>query len=70
MFTNWANAAMALHKLETIETVLQDVIKRTTPLFAALNKINGINIRALEGAQIFTNSILTRLLMAKSSRQA
>ena len=49
MFTNWANAAMALHKLETIETVLQDVIKRTTPLFAALNKINGINIRALEG---------------------
>ena len=27
MFTNWANAAMALHKLETIETVLQDVIK-------------------------------------------
>lgn len=49
MYTNWANAAMALHKLETIETVLQQVIKRTTSLFAALNKIDGINIRALDG---------------------
>lgn len=54
MYGNWANAAMALYKLDTIETVLQDVIKRSNSLFAALNKVQGINIRALDaGTNIY-----------------
>jgi threonine aldolase len=49
MYGNWANAAMALHKLDSIEYVLQQAIKRAASLFALLNKQQGISIHAFDG---------------------
>lgn len=54
MFGNWANAAMALHRLEGLETRMKDVVSRSAELFAVLNKIPGINISALNaGTNIY-----------------
>ncbi len=54
MFGNWANAAMALHRLEGFETRLKDVVSRSAELFTALNKIPGITISALNaGSNIY-----------------
>ncbi len=54
MYGNWANAAMALHKLEGLETRLKDVVSRSAELFALLNKIPGITITALNaGTNIY-----------------
>ena len=49
MYGNWANAAMALHRLEGFETRLKDTVQRAHELFDALNKIPGITIKALPG---------------------
>jgi len=49
MYGNWLNAAMAVHRLEGIEERLQQAIQRSAEIFAALNKINGIKINALDG---------------------
>ncbi len=48
MYGNWANAAMALHRLEGLETRLQTAVTRSTELFTELNKIPGIKITALD----------------------
>lgn len=54
MYGNWANAAMALHRLDGLETRLQNVMKQTEELFAALNKISGIKISPLtNGTNIY-----------------
>lgn len=54
MYGNWANAAMALHRLEGLETRLRDVVSRSAELFALLNKIPGITITALNaGTNIY-----------------
>ncbi|MBL0056913.1 MAG: aminotransferase class I/II-fold pyridoxal phosphate-dependent enzyme [Chitinophagaceae bacterium] len=49
MFGNWANAAMALHRLEGLEDRMKAVVKRSGELMAELNKIPGISIAAIEG---------------------
>lgn len=49
MFGNWTSAAMALHRLEGIETRLKESIKQATTLFADLNKTKLINISTLDG---------------------
>ena len=49
MYGNWTNAAMALHRLEGIETRLQDAVKRANEVFAELNKLQGVKINALDG---------------------
>lgn len=49
MYGNWANAAMALHRLDAAETRLQNARARAAELFDALNKLPGIQIKALEG---------------------
>ncbi|HSB93773.1 MAG TPA: aminotransferase class I/II-fold pyridoxal phosphate-dependent enzyme [Flavitalea sp.] len=49
MYSNWTNAAMALYRLEGIESRLKDVVKRSRELFERLNKIDGIKINSLEG---------------------
>ncbi len=49
MYGNWANVAMALHRLEGMQTRLHDARERAEQLFAALNKIAGIKINALHG---------------------
>lgn len=54
MYGNWANAAMALHRLQGIEIRLQDTVARASVLFAALNKISGITVTALhDGTNIY-----------------
>lgn len=54
MYGNWANAAMALHRLDGLEARLQKAVAVSTALFAALNKIPGITITALNnGTNIY-----------------
>jgi threonine aldolase len=47
MYSNWTNAAMALHRLEGVETRLKAAVAQSRELFEALNKIPGIKISAL-----------------------
>ncbi|ULQ54013.1 threonine aldolase family protein [Flavihumibacter fluvii] len=49
MYGNWLNAAMALHRLDGLETRLQDAYAMGEKVFAALNKIPGIRISPLDG---------------------
>lgn len=49
MYGNWTNAAMALHRLDGLDTRLQQAKERSAELFTALNKLGGIHITALEG---------------------
>jgi threonine aldolase len=62
MFMNWANAALALHNLETIDTRLQEARKRGEELIAMLNKLpqmkissvpNGTNLHIVQ----YTNDV-------------
>lgn len=49
MYGNWANAAMALHRLEGMEKRLKEAIQRAGVIFAEMNKIPGIIISPLQG---------------------
>jgi len=49
MYSNWANAAMALHRLDGFEERLQSAVRRSAEIFASLNKIPGIRVSALSG---------------------
>jgi len=49
MFGNWLNAAMASHKLDTMEEKLQEAIKRSKDIFASLNQTTGVRISPLDG---------------------
>jgi threonine aldolase len=49
MYSNWTNAAMALYRLEGFETRLKDAVRMSNEIFAELNKVPGIKIKAFEG---------------------
>jgi threonine aldolase len=49
MYSNWSNAAMASHRLESIDERMKSVVSRSAEIFAALNKLPGIRIIALDG---------------------
>lgn len=49
MYANWANAAMALDKLEKIEERLAQTLQRARELATALNKISGVSLKPLDG---------------------
>ena len=54
MFGNWANAAMALYHLETIDTKLQQAKKRAEELIAQINKLPEMKITPLSsGTNIY-----------------
>ncbi|WP_462249268.1 threonine aldolase family protein [Ferruginibacter sp.] len=54
MYGNWTNAAMALHRLNGLETRLQNAVKKSAELFTAINKLPGITITALDaGTNIY-----------------
>lgn len=54
IFTNWGNAAMALHHLQDIDKLLEESIRKSNALFKELNKISGIKISPRErGTNIF-----------------
>ncbi|TSD66748.1 aminotransferase class I/II-fold pyridoxal phosphate-dependent enzyme [Inquilinus sp. KBS0705] len=53
-FSNWSNAAMAMHTLNGLEDRLKRSADKAKELFAALNKIPGIKISAIpNGSNIF-----------------
>ncbi len=55
MFGNWANAAMALYRLQGIDARLQAAIKRANEVFVVLNKLPGIKINPLpSGTNIYS----------------
>jgi threonine aldolase len=58
MYGNWANAAMALHRMEGFEARLQNAIQASRAIFAALNKLPGVKISPLDGG---TNMYLLEL---------
>lgn len=49
MYGNWTNAAMALYRLDGFETRLQQAKKIWEEIFTTLNKLTGIQIKALDG---------------------
>jgi threonine aldolase len=54
MFGNWTNAAMAAHRMDGMETLLQNARKHGDEVFAGLNRIPGIQITTLQnGTNIF-----------------
>ena len=58
MYGNWANAAMALHRLEGIEGRLHKTIKNSEEIFTSLNKLPDIKINPLDGG---TNIYILKL---------
>lgn len=70
MYGNWANAAMALHRMEGFETRLQNAIQASKTIFAALNKLPGIKISALDGGTNMYAIELDKRLDRKKLRDA
>ena len=55
MYNNWANAAMALYKLESVEESFKNVVLRSSEIFASLNKIKGLQVIPFpQGTNIYT----------------
>lgn len=58
MYRNWTNAAMALHRLNGMESRLQNAKENAVKIFAAVNQMPGIKITALDGGtNIYTLSL-------------
>jgi threonine aldolase len=54
MYGNWANAAMALQRLNGLEARLKETVAKSQTLFSAINKLPGITITALDnGTNIY-----------------
>lgn len=70
MYSNWANAAMALHRLDGLETRLQSAVTKATELFAALNKISGITITALNNGTNIYQLQLSKTIDGKKLQSA
>jgi len=67
MYGNWANAAMALYRLEGIETRLKNTVQKAHELFDALNQIPGITIKALpRGTNIYNFALSPKIDCAKT----
>jgi threonine aldolase len=49
MYGNWTNAAMALYRLDGVESRLQQAIKRSNEIFTALNTLPAVKISPLPG---------------------
>ena len=49
MYRNWTNAAMALHRLDGMESRLLNAKENSVKIFAAVNQMPGIKISALDG---------------------
>jgi threonine aldolase len=65
MFGNWANASMALHRLEGMEVRLQDAIKRANQIFPVLNKLPGVTINSIPGGTNICNLNLSKEIDGK-----
>lgn len=69
MYGNWLNAAMALHRLEGTESRLQEAIKRANTVFAALNKMKGVKVSALDNGTNIYNLTLAKEIDGKKFQE-
>ena len=74
MYNNWANAAMALYKLETVEESFRNVVLKSSEIFAAFNKTKGLQVTPfLHGTNIYTlkldPTVNAKVLQEELSRQ-
>ena len=69
MYGNWTNAAMALHRLEHLETRLQQSKQRAEEIFSALNKISGCSVEALDQGTNIYRMKLDKNLSGKSLQE-
>jgi threonine aldolase len=58
MYGNWANAAMALYRLEGMEERLKNAKERSAEIFAAINRLKDIKISSLPGGTNIYNLAL------------
>ena len=69
VFTNWANAAMALHHVEGFEDRLKRSIEKSKELFASLNQLPEIKINPLKnGTNIYMFSLSNKIDSPKFSK--
>ena len=58
MYSNWTNAAMALHRLEGFENRMQEAVKRADVVFTSLNKLPSIKVSPVAGGtNIYTMTL-------------
>lgn len=69
MYGNWANAAMALYRLENFESRLQESIQRSRVIFNALNKTNNFKIEPITGGTNIYRFILSKETNGKVLRE-
>jgi len=65
MYSNWTNAAMALYRMDGFETRMQNAVKASNEIFSALNKLPGIQIKALDGGTNIYNVELAKEIDGK-----
>jgi threonine aldolase len=65
MYQNWNNAAMALHRLEGVEQRFQNAINQSKPVFEAINAINGLSVKAIEGGSNMYTLTLAKAIDGK-----
>jgi len=70
MYSNWANAAMALHRLNGFEDRLQNAIKSANEIFSSLNKLPGIKISPLTGGTNIYSLQLEKNINGRKLQQA
>ena len=69
MYRNWTNAAMALHRLDGMESRLQNAKENSVKIFAAVNQMPGIKITALDGGTNIYNLSLAKNINGKLFRE-
>ncbi len=69
MYGNWTNAAMALHRLESIDDGLKETIKRAAAVFTLLNQIPGITITPLDGGTNIYACVLGKEINGKKFQE-
>ena len=69
MYGNWANAAMALHRLDGMEKRLKEAIQRAGVIFTEMNKIPGITVSPLQGGTNIYSMKLSAAIDGKKMRE-
>lgn len=69
MYGNWANAAMALYRLQGMEARLQTAIKRANAIFEALNKLPGVKVTSMPGGTNIYNLDLSKEINGKKMHE-
>ena len=70
MYGNWLNAAMALHRMEGLESRLKSAIATAEKLFSVINKNPGINVSSLQdGTNIYLMKVTGKMNGSKMVEQ-